>query len=189
MRSTCSRSSSMPTRSRRQFAVSRGWTSSWRKRADWCAGMRSSKTVDPGACVGRLLVAGSLLAAACSAPPAATQTVATQAPLECVGGDVAPQDADTVASLRQTVERGPLYTSLTARSAVASCRIGRQSGEVALQYMFGDGARLDVQHDPRIEYNNQEVRFASPPAEDPVELLKRVEQTGFADGCGIDWDQ
>lgn len=154
--------------------------------------MPSSETVDPLALsAGRVLLVGSLLAAACSAPPAATQTVATQTTVECVGGDaaVAPQDADTVASVRQTVERGPLYASLTARSAVASCRIDRQSSEVALQYTFGDGGRLDVKHDPRIEYNNQEVRFASPPAEDPVELLKRVEQAAFANGCGIDWGQ
>jgi hypothetical protein len=83
---------------------------------------------------------------------------------------------------------GPLYAALARQSSVASCRIGNDSSAVTLEYTFRDGGWLQARRDPRIEYNNQEARFAMPPAEDPVAMLTRAEQLAFVpDGCGIDW--
>jgi hypothetical protein len=154
--------------------------------------MRSSDGGDrPPLFAARLLVAASLLGVTCSTPPEARQAASPAAPAECTvaGGPLAPQDAEAVAKLRQTVDAGPLYAMLAASTSVASCSISvGESGRIALDYRFRDGASLRVTHDPRIEYNNQEVHLASPPAEDAVAVLTRVERAGFgADGCGIDW--
>ena len=138
-----------------------------------------------------LFIAGSLLLAACSTPPVASQTTSTARALECAiaGPGLSPQEAQTVDVLRGTVEKGPLYAiANSAAGGPASCRIGADSSGIALEYTFRDGAWLRVMHDPRIEYDNQDVRFASPLAEDAVTVLTRVEQTAFAPGgCDIDW--
>src|SRR5207249_3345075 len=107
------------------------WTSSWRRKVDWSAGMRSSESVDCLALLApRFFIAGSLLLAACSTPPVASQTTSTaRAPAECViaGPGVSPQEAEMVAALRATVEKGPLYAILNTAAGVASCRIGTDS--------------------------------------------------------------
>jgi len=111
-------------------------------------------------------------------------------PLECaiVGAGIPSEQAATVSALRSTVEKGPLYTILTTTAPVASCRIGLDSSGIALEYTFGNGSSLNVKRDARIEYNNQEVRLASPLAEDAVAVLTRVEQSAFGPGgCDIDW--
>jgi hypothetical protein len=141
---------------------------------------------------GPLLVVASLLGITCSTPPEGRQAAPPDAPAECTvaGRALGPQESDAVAKLRQTVDAGPLYAMLVAATSVASCSISIESSRIALDYMFRDGASLRVTHDPRIEYNNQEVRFASPPAEDAVAILTRVERAAFgADGCGIDWSE
>ncbi len=41
---------------------------------------------------------------------------------------------------------------------------------------------------PKLEYTDQEVRFASPLGGNPVAVLTGAEQAAFdAQGCGIDW--
>ena len=153
--------------------------------------MRSSEAVNRMTALIRLLpVAVSLLHTACSAPPAASQTASTTGGVECVAaqGGASPQNPETTESLRRAVEMGPLYTILASQSGVASCRVSNDSSEVTLEYSFRDGGSLQARRDPRIEYNNQEARFAMPPAEDPVAVLTRAEHLAFVpDGCGIDW--
>lgn len=152
--------------------------------------MRSSETGNRLAwLVGLLLVAGCVLAASCSSAPMASQGARTTAP-ECIVADAgtSPGDASLAATLRRTVETGPLYTLMAKTTTLASCRIGTESGRLALDYTFRNGGSLRVRHDPRIEYNDLEARFASPPMEDAVALLTRIEQASFgAAGCGIDW--
>lgn len=132
-----------------------------------------------------------LVASACSkhAPPA--QSAAESEAVECTAADArggAP-DAATLRTLRQSVEDGPLYATLAMKGALAACRVSSKSSAVTVEYAFRDGGSLRVTHDPRIEYNNQEARFASPPTEDPAVVLQRVERAAFDgnSGCGIDW--
>lgn len=153
--------------------------------------MRSSESAKRTTALIRLLpVALSLLHTACSAPPAASQTASTTGGAECVAaqGGASPQNAETTDGLRRAVEMGPLYTVLASQSGVASCRVSNDSSEVTLEYTFRNGGSLEARRDPRIEYNNQEARFAVPPQEDPVAVLTRAERLAFTpDGCGIDW--
>ena len=153
--------------------------------------MRSSEVSNrPAWLVRRLLVAGSVLAVSCSTAPVASRGSATSTAPECVSSDAQTPaaDANLLASLRRTVETGPIYALMTRKAGLASCRIGNESGRLELDYRFRDGGSLRVRHDPRIEYNDQEARFATPLAEDAVALLTRVEQASFgATGCSIDW--
>ena len=140
----------------------------------------------------RCLVTASVIAAGCSPlPPPAGGSPPTSAAKECsVDGTISPQDADALANLRRTVEKGPLYAVSASKSAVASCVMKSESGERTLAYTFRDGGWMRVEYQPRIEYNDQEVRFASPLSEDPVPVLIRAEQAAFgAEGCGVNWRQ
>ena len=160
---------------------------------DWCGGMRSFEL--PGCLVmqARLFfVCGGLLLAACSTVPLPGQNATTPPAPQCVGAEkaVPPKDADTIASLRRTVEMGPLYTIPATRSGVTACRIGYDEGVITLEYTFRDGGWLHVKRDSRIEYNDQEARFALPPTEDAVAVLTRAERAAFGDkGCGIDFKE
>jgi hypothetical protein len=135
-----------------------------------------------------LLVACSLLVVACTAPPEAKQDAAGPPP-ECIAAAGAPvADAEGLAALRRAVETAPLYSSLAAKAAVASCRVSAASSKITIEYTFRDGGSLRATRDSSIEYSDQEARFASPPADDPVDVLTRVERAAFsADGCGIRW--
>jgi hypothetical protein len=101
---------------------------------------------------------------------------------------MSPRDAEAVASLRRTVESGPLYTLAAANGGIAACRAANESGTITLDYNLKDGGWLRVKRQPSIEYTDQEVRFASPLAENPVAVLTRAEEAAFgADRCCIDW--
>lgn len=136
-------------------------------------------------------VAVSVLAAACSTPPAAEQRATATAPaVECVPapGAAAPESATDVDETRRAAESSPLYAALAERAAVASCQVRVDSGQVTLEYAFAGGGALTFERNPTIEYSNQEVRVAGRSAGNAVELLQRVERSSFApDGCGIDW--
>lgn len=155
--------------------------------------MRSSEAGNrPVWLVRRLLVAGCVLAASCSTASVPNRGAATSAALECVPADAQspPADANLLASLRRTVETGPVYALMARKAGVTSCRTRNESGRLELDYRFLDGGSLCVRHDPSIEYNDLEARFASPLAEDAIALLTRVEQASLgATGCGIDWRQ
>jgi len=157
---------------------------------DWSAGMRSSEPVQCLTFLAwRLIVPATLLLTACSMPPVASQTTSTAPAADCVGpqAGVSPQNAEAAGTLRRAVEMGPLYVTLVA-NRVVSCRIGTDSSAITLEYTFRDGSSLRVRRDPRIEYSNQEVRLASPLAEDAVAIMTRVERSAFSpSGCGIDW--
>lgn len=135
-----------------------------------------------------LLAPGALLLSACTAPEA-TQSPA-QPSLTCASGDiVAPAPAGpAVTELRRAAESGPLYLMLAGRARATGCRFVEEAGRILLEYAFEDGGRLRVEHDPRIEYSNQEARLASPPAEEATAILARAEQAAFSPkGCGINW--
>jgi hypothetical protein len=101
---------------------------------------------------------------------------------------LSPEIRDTLAAFQRAVERGPLFVVSANRAGVASCRIGVESGTASLEYQFRDGGWLRTKRDPRIEYTDQEARFAVPPAESPITILTRAERVTFGDqGCGIDW--
>jgi hypothetical protein len=135
----------------------------------------------------------SILAVACATPPAAQQPATATAPaVECVPPPgavaVAPESAQDVDEARRAAESGPLYAALAERSAVASCQVRVDSGQVTLEYTFAGGGALTFERNPTIEYSNQEVRVTGLSAGNAVELLQRVERSSFApDGCGIDW--
>lgn len=73
---------------------------------------------------------------------------------------------------------------------MASCRISADAGATTVGYRFRDGASLSEKVDPRIEYREQQLRLASPPAGDAVAILTSAERAAYgADGCGIDWQR
>ena len=116
-------------------------------------------------------------------PPAIPACAVTAGPLS--------QPArESVAALQRAIETGPLFTVAASRAAVASCRIGFESAAASVEYQFSDGGWLRAKHDARIDYTDQEVRTAVPPAENPISILTRAERVAFGDkGCGIDWNE
>lgn len=93
-------------------------------------------------------------------------------------------------ALRRSVENGPLFTIPAAAAGVASCHVRHDSSVIELEYRFKDGGWLHVKRDARIEYSEQEARFALSPKEDPMAILAAVERGAFGpNGCGIDWRQ
>jgi hypothetical protein len=157
--------------------------------------MRNSKpdaAARPWRRVERLLVVSSVLVAACSTLPAANQTQANAPAPDCVvegNANTASQNSQVVSTLRQAVERGPLY-EIAARSGVASCRIGQDSDAIRLEYLFRDGTTLRATRNLQIEYSDQELRLATPLGENPVPVLTRAERAAFGEkGCGINWRQ
>jgi hypothetical protein len=132
----------------------------------------------------RLAVTASLLAIGCAAPPGATQSSGSSSP-DCPDSG-APQDSETVTTVRRAVEMGPLFI-VVSRAGLASCRASREAGAITLQYAFRDGSSLHVTRNQATEYTDQELRLASPLGESPVAVLTRAEQASFDKGCGIDW--
>jgi hypothetical protein len=141
----------------------------------------------------RWIAGASVWWAACSTSVPAKQTSGPQSiPVCVVTGEstVSQQGRESIAAFRHAVETGPLFTVPASRAAVASCRIGFESGVASLEYQFSDGGWLRAKHDARIDYNDQEVRAAVPPAENPISILTRAERVAFGDkGCGIDWKE
>ena len=148
--------------------------------------MRSSRRAlrAPGA----LLIA-AVLAPACSAPPRAAEQTATAGAVECATSSItAANERGVVEEMRRAAESGPAYRALAAASPLRSCKAASQSGEIVLEYAFGNGAALTITRDPRIEYSNQDVRFGQAAPADVMPLLREVERAAFSpDGCGIDW--
>jgi hypothetical protein len=137
-----------------------------------------------------VIIAGAL-SMSCSALPAESQSAAASQGTECAvaGTGISDRDTQAATALRDAVERGPLYLS-AAKSGVASCQVTHEPDEVTVEYKFRDGGWLRVAHQPKLEYTDQEVRFATPLAEDPIALLTGAEQKAFPPkGCGIDWRQ
>jgi len=91
--------------------------------------------------------------------------------------------------LRAQIEKGPLYQTAAAQSTLTACAWRfPEGGALAQEYSFRNGSRLQVQSDAGIEYSNQSLSLAEPPAEPPEALLKQAERASFGEqGCGIDW--
>jgi hypothetical protein len=143
--------------------------------------------------VKRFAAWSGIFLAACSVSPTPNQSAApTLAAVSCsaTNGPATAQDSATMAELRQSVENGPLYTVPAAATGVASCHVHYDSGVTVLEYRFKDGGWLSVKRDARIEYTEQEARFALSPAENPATILADAERVAFGSkGCGIDWRQ
>jgi hypothetical protein len=98
------------------------------------------------------------------------------------------QQGDVIAVFRRTVESGPLFSVLADHASVSSCRIAVDSGLVSVEYKFRDGGWLRAKRESGIEYSEQELRFGTPPAENPIAVLTAAERAAFSTtGCGIDW--
>ena len=138
------------------------------------------------------VLTGACLAAACSRgaataenPASSDQATGRAAEISCSGTGVR---GDALAQVRQTVEGGPLFQAVAANTSLTSCRATGEAEKVIVEYRFADGGALRATRDPSIEYFDQEVRFASPPATNPLDLLTRTERAVFAaEGCGINW--
>lgn len=129
--------------------------------------------------------------AACSSPPAPTQSSTTPAPDAPSASDCAapPQQADAIKEIRQSVEGGPLY-AIASTSGLASCRAEVKDDAITIDYRFRDGASLLLTRSQTTEYTDQEVRLSAPRADDAVAVLTKAEQAAFdAKGCGIDWSK
>jgi hypothetical protein len=139
--------------------------------------------------VARTLLIAAAAASGCSNPPRAAEQSAPSGAVECsTGGVNAASDRGIAEEMRRAVESGPAYRALAAASPPRSCTATNRSGEIVLEYSFGNGGSLVFTRDPRIEYSNQEVRFGSTPSADVIPLLREVERASFSpDGCGIDW--
>jgi hypothetical protein len=122
--------------------------------------------------------------------PAAIQSAAPSPPIDCTtsGTATSSQDKDAATKLRSAVERSPFYAVSAARIGVKACHATQGSDELTLEYTFRDGGWLRVISQRRIEYSDQEVRFATPLADDPQKVLTDAERAAFGDkGCGITW--
>lgn len=112
----------------------------------------------------------------------ATAADARQHAVACDGTPSADID-----SLRVAAETGPLFKALAQRSHPVACRLEQRDSATTLRYRFADGGSLKWTSDPEIEYADQSACFVVAPS-DPIDLLRRVEQTSMgAAGCGIDW--
>jgi len=124
--------------------------------------------------------------------PATNRSAAGAPAPDCVlegTANPSPKNAEVISTLRQSVERGPLY-EIASRSGVASCRIRQDADAIRLEYAFRDGTTLRATRNPQLESSDQELRLATPRAEDVVSVLTRAEQASFGDkGCGINWRQ
>lgn len=136
-----------------------------------------------------LILGGALLLACSETLP---RQVAASPPVDvsCKSGEgVALPEMGTIVALQRNVEKGPLYT-VPAAAGVAECRIGYESGVIALEYRFRDGGWLRVKRDSSIEYTEQEAHFSLLSQEQAVPILVRAERTAFGvNGCGINWQQ
>ena len=129
------------------------------------------------------LPACSLLSSRQAAPPPAIP------PCETADQGLSPKEREAIAELRRSVEVGPLYAIL-AGAGIATCNATYSAGIITMDYSFHDRGVLRVKRDSRIDYNDQEARFESPPTQDPKAILRRAEIAAFgASGCGIDWEQ
>jgi hypothetical protein len=130
--------------------------------------------------------------AACSTP-LPRQTSGPPAKQVCVPtaeSTVSQESRNTIADFQRTVESTPLFTISARHAGVSSCRIGYESGMASVEYQFRDGGWLRSKRDSRIEYSDQEVRFAVPLAESPIAILTDAERAAFGDsGCGMDWKE
>ena len=106
-----------------------------------------------------------------------------------VEGTPSPGDAASALALQRSVETSPLYTIPASTEGVAACRIRYQpDGVLGLEYRFRGGGSLHVTRDARIEYTEQDARFALTVKEAPEAILARTERVAFGpNGCGIDW--
>lgn len=107
----------------------------------------------------------------------------TSTDISCNGSD-----SKDVAELRRATESGPLFRAVSGSAAATSCTVTTDAESVTLEYRFRDGGSFRATRDPSIEYTELIARFASPPAESPIDIMRRVERAAFSpDGCGIDW--
>jgi hypothetical protein len=138
-----------------------------------------------------LFLWNSFLLAACSATePSGTQTAAPSVgPCSLPNGTISSESKEAAAELRRSVESGPLYAVAASGGGGATCSVAYDSDVITLEYKFGNGGWLRVKRNSTIEYTDQEARFTSPPVENAIEVLKRVEQAAFTNGCGIDWQR
>jgi hypothetical protein len=150
--------------------------------------MRSSEARQRAYARAFATAACAMLGACAGAQGTAAKTGATS-PVACAGPADAPAGVRArAAALQGAVEAGPLYIAATRGSAVSTCSVRHDAGAIELTYTLRDGGALRSSQDPRIEYYEQQVRFASPPAESPVEILQRAELAAYgAKGCGIEW--
>ena len=142
-----------------------------------------------------VVAAGLTVGCSPTSPASDTSTTRTERDIEqgsppstvipCSGSDAAQAD---VAEVRRAVESGPLFQAVSDSSAATSCAATRDGKTVTLDYQFRDGSSLRATRDPVIEYTELTARLTSPPAQEPVEIMQRVERAAFSpDGCGIDW--
>ena len=131
----------------------------------------------------------ALLLSACSKAPPAPEP--SPAPVACsvLEGQPNPAALQAARDLQAQIQQGPLYQTAAAHSSLTAC-VWRfpEGGALALEYSFRNGGKLQVQRDAGIEYSNQSLSLAEPPAEPPETLLKQAERASFGEqGCGIDW--
>ena len=136
-------------------------------------------------------VIAACLAIGCSPAPPETTTgsgVATGQQPAPSGGVSCSGDSGAVADVRRAVEAGPLFQVVSGGAGATACAATTDAESVTLEYRFRNGGSLRATRDPSIEYTELIARFASPPAQSPVDIMQRVERAAFSpDGCGIDW--
>lgn len=136
------------------------------------------------------LFALAALPACMGTAPRSTTASPPSAASECAGTGTAAsasQVADA-AALRAATERGPLFATLQASSAIQACRVRVEPGTVEIDWRMHDGGWLRVARDSRIELYEQEARLAVPLNEEPTAWLRRAAVAAFGEGaCGIDW--
>jgi hypothetical protein len=133
-------------------------------------------------------VAAILLLFATSEPNLQPKAVASGLATSCAAPERASRHEKNLAiEFVKRVENSPLYLELRVAGGMAHCRTDFESGSIRVEYRFHKGGWLRIKRDERIEYTDQEARFAHP-VDSALELLKRAERADFgSQGCGIDW--
>ncbi len=135
------------------------------------------------------LVLGVLGCAASPSVAPAVMVAAAAAPCAASGGDTE-EASPGVQELLRSAQASPFFTVAIAPAGIASCTLALEDGQTTISYESGNGNRLVIRRDERIETTSQEARFRTPPLEAPLAILRRAERAAFGTpGCGVAWER
>jgi hypothetical protein len=89
------------------------------------------------------------------------------------------------ADFKRSLELSPLVRLL---GRPVSCAVSVDDGSIRLGYVSSEGAKLEAQHDPAIEFTEQRLTASGLSRKTAVAVLQRTERWAFGDkGCSIAW--
>ena len=104
------------------------------------------------------------------------------------GGPPSAADSEGAKELQRSIATSPLFRKTAAASRVQACTVSFESdGRFSLEYRFGGGQSMRVEHDLNIEYTSIATTVRLAPGDHAETLLTQAERWSFGkDGCGLD---